>query len=185
MTDKTAPLGICDLCGAKLDDPYTSKGKPRRYCSVDCRNTGNSREGNPERVRKLHESVARGEWVNPHQVRPPTPEEQAARARKGRLREVAEGTWRNPGLTPEAREINSRPHKYSGPLAEAMERLKKGRMKDLTPEQAAAYLAYRQAIRDAMSEEEKEEHRRKRREQYRRRQEKRKNSPPTRGANLP
>lgn len=172
MTAKTAPLGICDLCGAVLPDPYTSKGKPRRYCSVDCRNTGNSREGNPERTRKLRESVARGEWVNPHAVRPPTSDEQADRARKGRLREVAAGTWRNPGLTPEAREINSRPHKHSGALAEALERLKHGKMGDLTPEQADAYRAYRQARQEEMSEAEKEEHRRKRREQYRRRQEK-------------
>lgn len=35
MPTKTAPLGICDHCGAQIPraDWYTSKGSPRLYCS--------------------------------------------------------------------------------------------------------------------------------------------------------
>lgn len=146
MSEKTGEFGICDLCGSEIADPYTSKGTPRRYCSRDCRNTGNSREGNEERTRKLRESVARGEWVNPNAIRPPTFAEQSARARKGRLREVEAGTWRNPGLTPQARAKNSQPHKHSGVLAEAIEKLRHGKMADLTPQQADAYRAYKRQL---------------------------------------
>ena len=66
MTDKTAPVGTCDHCGGPIapDEWHTRRG-PRRYCSRECRNTANSRNGNPVRVAKLHEAVAAGRWVNP------------------------------------------------------------------------------------------------------------------------
>lgn len=172
MLTKTAPLGICDLCGNATPTPYTSKGKPRRYCSVDCRNTGNSREGNPERIRKQNKRIERGEWVNPASIRPPTSAEQADRARKGRLREIAEGRFRLPGQSPEAKAKNSEPHKHSGALAEAIERLKHGKMSDLTAEQADAYRAYsremQKALRERMTEEQRETRRRQWRESKRR-----------------
>lgn len=147
-TPKTAQIGICDLCGGSIPrrDWYTSHGKPRRYCSVDCRNTANSRAGNPVRTAKLRRAVADGRWRNPMRIRPPTGAEQAARARNGRLREVAENRWRNPGLTPEARAINSQPEKHTGALAHAIEKLGRGlHVGDLTPEEASAYRAYRRA----------------------------------------
>lgn len=176
MTGKTAPLGICDLCGDEIPDPYTSKGKPRRYCSVACKNTGNSREGNKSRIRKQNERIAKGLWQNPMTIRPPTSFEQSARARRGRLREVVAGTWRNPGLTPAARAKNSEPHKHSGALAEAIEALKHGKMTDLTPEQADAYRAYareKNAKRWAsMSEQEREARRRYQREWKRQKRQK-------------
>lgn len=144
MADKRAPLGICDLCGAQMPDAYTAKGRPRLYCSRECRNTSNSRAGAASRTRKLHERIAAGSWVNPAMLRPPTSAEQAARARKGRLREVAAGVWRNPALGEAARAKLSRPRKHSGALAEAMERLKQPGvgMADLTPPQQDAYRAY-------------------------------------------
>lgn len=156
MPDKIQPIGICDCCLQPIPPDqgnWTSKGKPRLYCSIQCRNTGNSRAGNEVRTTKLHERVLLGEWVNPATIRPPTPEEQSARSRKGRLREVEEGTWRNPGLTPEAREINSLPHKHTGALASAIEKLKKMKMADLTPEEQEAYRAHARELRAVRREE--------------------------------
>lgn len=142
MSDKTAPLGICDHCGGPIADPFTSKRKPRRYCSVDCKNTANSRAGNEERTRKLRERIERGAWVNPRAINPPNPANIGAGVRRLRLAEVEAGSWRNPGLSDAARAKNSEAHKHSGPLAEAIERLKHGKMADLSPEQADAYRAY-------------------------------------------
>lgn len=161
---KTAPLGVCDLCGLFLPDPYTSKGTPRRYCSRECRNTANSRAGSAERSRKAKARVAAGEWQNPMRLRPPTSQEQATRARRGRLAEVAAGNWRNPALSPAARAKLSRPRLHSGRLAEAIERLRVGaRMTDLTPDQADAYRAHardRAARRWAVMPEDQRERRR-------------------------
>lgn len=154
MTAKQQPTGICDHCLGMIQPGqwYTSKGSPRLYCSIDCRNTANSRAGNPVRVAKMVERVREGTWRNPAKLRPPTGAEQAERARKGRKREIAEGRWRNPGLTPEAREINSRPHKYSGALASAIEKLGAGmRVSDLTPEEQEAHRAYRREQQRALS----------------------------------
>ena len=77
MAEKRLPVGICDHCKSKIlvQDWYTSHGKPRRYCSIDCRNTANSRAGNPVRVAKLRKSVAEGRWQNPARLRLPTGEE--------------------------------------------------------------------------------------------------------------
>lgn len=170
---KRRPLGICDHCGAPMPT-HTVKEKIRRFCSVRCRNTANSRAGNAERTRKLRERVARGEWQNPATLRPPTPEEQAARARRGRLREVAAGVWRNPALSDAARAKLSRPRKTSGALADAIEKLRKGNMADLSPDEADAYRAHARArqaaLRASWTDEERAEARRKWREAWRRRQ---------------
>lgn len=150
MPNKKHPLGVCDLCNGPISpgDWYTSKRRPRLYCSIDCRNTANSRNGNPERVRKLRLAIAAGAWQNPAEINPPDPANLSAGARRLRLREVAAGTWRNPGLTPEARAINSLPHKHSGPLAAAIEKLKAGRrVADLTDEERQAHLLYCRALR--------------------------------------
>lgn len=112
LTDKTAPIGTCDYCLGPIhpDEHYTSKGQPKRYCCRDCRNTANSRNGNEIRTGKVRERVEAGQWVNPRERM--TPEQisatQSVASRTGRLREVAEGRWRNPGLTPEARRENSK-----------------------------------------------------------------------------
>lgn len=155
MPDKTQPIGTCDHClGPIPPGQWRTRRGPRLYCSLECRNTANSRAGNPVRVQKLRQAVQTGTWQNPAKLRPPTPEEQSARSRKGRLREVAEGRWRNPALTPAARAKLSRPRKHSGPLASAIERLKTGvSMSGLTIEEADAYRSYarqrRAARRDA------------------------------------
>ena len=155
MPDKIQPIGTCDHClGPIPPGQWRTRRGPRLYCSLECRNTANSRAGAEERGRKAKQRVHAGTWQNPAKLRPPTGEEQGARARKGRLREVAEGRWRNPGLTPEAREINSRPHKHSGFLASAIERLKAGAtMTDLTTEEADAYRAYKRQLRTARRDE--------------------------------
>ena len=86
MAEKRLPVGICDYCEGPIPpgDWFTRRG-PRLYCSVDCRNTANSRAGNAVRTAKQKARVAAGAWQNPAKLRPPTGEEQAARARKGRL----------------------------------------------------------------------------------------------------
>ena len=170
MPEKVQAIGICDLCLGEIPPDlgnWTSKGKLRLHCSRECRNTANSRAGNEERIAKVHERVLLGEWVNPATIRPPTPEEQSARARKGRLREVADGSWRNPGLTPEAREINSRPEKHTGVLASAIERIKKVGMAGLTPGEQEAYRAHARELRAARRDQSNAWYR----ERYRKRQE--------------
>ena len=150
MPELKKTIGICEFCGGAIprEKWYTTKGKPRRFCSVVCKNTFLSRNhAAPVNSKRMRAQVADGTWKNPALLNPPGPKEQARRARIGRLREVAAGTWRNPGLTPEAREINSRPSKHSGPLAEAIESLRKtGKMASLTPAQADAYRAYRRQL---------------------------------------
>lgn len=145
---KTRPLGVCDHCGGPIrrSEWYTSKRKPRRYCCRDCRNTANSRAGAPIRSVKILAHIRAGTWQNPHILHPPTPAEQAARARKGRLREVRAGRWRNPALTLEARRKLSRPRRHSGALHAAIEKLRNGKMADLTPEERDAYRAYRRDL---------------------------------------
>lgn len=154
MPAKTQPLGICDHClGPIPPGQWRTRRGPRLYCSIDCRNTANSRAGAEERGRKARARVQAGAWQNPAKLHPPDPANLSAGARRLRLREVAEGRWRNPGLTPEAREINSRPHKHTGHLAAAIERLKAGDgMADLTHEEADAYRAYRRTLRNARSD---------------------------------
>jgi len=167
---KTEPVGICDLCKGSIppSEWYTRRG-PRLYCSIDCRNTANSRAGNLVRTAKVLKRVEAGTWKNPAQLRPPTPEEQGERARKGRLREVEARTWRNPALTDQARVKLSRPRRHSGPLHSALEKLKQGaRVADLTPDEQAAHRAYRREQQRSRWESMTEEEKARRREQYRR-----------------
>jgi len=146
VPDKTAPLGICDHCGDSIPRArwYTSKHKPRLYCGRECRNTANSRAGADERSRKAKLRVEAGEWQNPHLLNPPTPEEQARRARLSRLREVEAGEWRNPALTDEARAKNAQPRKHTGPLADAIHKLSQGvSLAELSPAEREAHRQYR------------------------------------------
>ncbi|HEY4690860.1 MAG TPA: hypothetical protein VIK33_16230 [Anaerolineae bacterium] len=107
------------------DEWYTRRG-PRLHCSIDCKNTANSRAGAHIRAEKARARVRRGEWQNPHLLNPPSPEEQSRRARLGRTREVRAGTWRNPALSSAARKKLSRPRKHGGALARAIEKLSRG-----------------------------------------------------------
>ncbi|MBP8055089.1 MAG: hypothetical protein KA314_04575 [Chloroflexi bacterium] len=153
---KQQPLGVCDNCLSEIlpDEWYTSKGKPRRYCGRDCRNTGNSRAGSPIRSAKARQRVGRGEWQNPAKLNPPTPTEQSHRARLGRKREVKAGTWRNPALTDEAKEKLSRPRKHGPALHAVLEKLQQGqRLADLTPEEQELHRAYRRELRQTRREE--------------------------------
>jgi len=135
---------------------------------VECRNTANSRAGAPIRSGKLLERIARGEWQNPVELRPPTSDEQAYRARKGRRREVAEGRWRNPALSDGARAKLSRPRKHKGLLHAVIEKLRRGMsVADLFPNEQATHRAYRKQLRDAR----REELNRQARERYKLRQE--------------
>lgn len=153
MSTKLKPIGICDHCLGPIapEQWYTSKRKPRQFCCRQCRNTAIARRyAAPVNRERMLAQVADGSWVNP-QPTPPTPAEQARRARLGRMREVAAGTWRNPGLTPEARAINSQPEKHTGALAAAIEKLKRGAsVRDLTPEEQDAHRAYRRALAAAL-----------------------------------
>lgn len=125
------------------------------YCGRDCRNAGNSRTGAHIRSEKAKRRVERGEWQNPHHLNPPSASEQARRASLGRQREVAAGTWRNPALSDEAREKLSRPrvHGDNPVLHRAIEKLRNGRMADLTEEEANEFRAYQQRLRDARRDE--------------------------------
>lgn len=156
MAEKKQALGVCDDCLGAIppDRWYTSKGKPRLYCSRECVNTGNSRAGAPIRSAKAKQRVASGEWQNPALLHPPTPQEQARRARLGRKREVENGRWQNPALSAEAKEKLSRPRKHDGALHRAIEKLGQGaKTSELTAEEQAAHLAYRQQLRDARRKE--------------------------------
>lgn len=171
MAEKKQPVGICDLCEGSIPRSkwYTSKRKPRLHCSRDCRNTANSRAGSAVRSRKAKKRVAAGAWQNPHHLNPPTSEEQAERARKGRKREVQEGSWRNPALTEAAKVKLSRPRRHEDNLVlhGAIERLKQGdKVSDLSDQEQEAYREYRRKL----YEENKEAKRAWYRDNYRKRQ---------------
>lgn len=177
MMTKKQPLGACDLCrepfpsGVSL---YTSKRKPRQYCSRDCRNTANSRAGSAIRSAKVRRRIAAGEWQNPADLHRPDPANIAAGVSRARKREVQEGRWRNPALTAEAREKLSRPRKHTGALHCAIEKYKRGcKTSELTVEEHQAYLAYRAELRRErrarMTDEEREAQRAKWRTQSRQR----------------
>ncbi len=191
---KRLSIGTCDHCEGEIpsDQWYTTKGKPRLHCCRKCRNTAISRAGAKVRSEKAKKRVALGQWQNPAKLNPPTSEQQAERARKGRLREVEAGTWRNPALSDEARKKLSRPRKHSGTLHLAIEKLSRGlRMDQLTPDEQDVYRQYRRELRlarrneinaaarrryhqrqAAMSEQEREAQRRKWREKDARRRKK-------------
>jgi len=140
MTTKRAPIGICDQCGGRIPaaEHYTSKGRPRLHCSLECKQTANSRAGAPIRSRKAKERVRAGTWRNPRSGMTPEhiSEAQSRASRKARLREVAEGRWRNPAL-----------------LARAIEKASAGGMAALTPAEHRAYLRWRRELRQARIDE--------------------------------
>jgi hypothetical protein len=152
MTEKEKPLGICDFCGGPIPkgEWYTSKGKPRLYCSLECKQTANSRNGNPVRIAKLIQRVAAGLWKNPREGldSETTRRLNSIAAKKGRLREVAEGRWRNPALSEEARQKLSRPRKHTGALHRAIEKLRGGKMSDLSDEERSAWYEYRKQLKE-------------------------------------
>ncbi len=153
MAEKIQKLGICDTCLGRIKkrDWYTKKGFPRLHCSLECRQADNSRRGNPARVEKIRQHIADGTWVNPADglSSERRSELNAKSARAGRLREVKEGRWRNPALSPAAREKLSRARKHSGALHAAIEKLRHSSMESLSTEERAAYLDYRKRLREA------------------------------------
>jgi DNA-binding XRE family transcriptional regulator len=158
MPEKKAPLGICDLCEEPFPpgvSVYTTKGKPRLFCSLACRATANSRAGAPIRSKKAKERVRRGEWQNPAEFQ--SDEERREYARRGgrvRARQhreaLAAGTWQNPADAPGAREKLSRPRRHvdNPVLHSALEKLRQRfHIADLTLEEAEAHRAYRRELR--------------------------------------
>lgn len=148
---KIKSVGVCDLCGGPIPrgEWYTSKGAPRLHCSIECRQTANSRAGNPKRIEKLRQAIARGEWKNPRALM--TPEEisaaQSHASRTARTREVKEGHWRNPALGAKARKKLSRPRKHRGRLHRALELLRQGiKLRDLPDDLRAAHNRYRRRL---------------------------------------
>lgn len=166
--DKIEPVGVCDFCKGEITDTWYTRRGPRRYCCVDCRNTANSRAGAEIRGEKTRARVTAGTWQNPHHLNPPTGEEQARRARLGRLREVAAGAWRNPALTDAARVKLSRPRTHTGDLHAAIEKLGHGlSVADLSPKEQEAHRSYRRRLWAARVATMTQEERDRRRAQYR------------------
>jgi DNA-binding transcriptional regulator YiaG len=169
VAEKTATIGICDFCGGPIPAHlwYTRRG-PRLHCSLDCRNAANSRAGAPIRSEKAKERVERGEWVNPRSTM--TPEQisaaQSHASRTARSREVAEGRWRNPALDDQAREKLSQPrtHGDNPLLHSALEKLRRGTMADLTPDERQAHRDYRRQLNHVHADESRAYHRRRYRE---------------------
>lgn len=156
MQEKHAPIGICDLCGSQMPrDRWYHRRGPRLYCSIDCRNTANSRAGAPVRGQRQRERVASGEWENPAHLNPPDPANIGAGVSAHRRQEVAGGTWRNPALDQAAREKLSRPRRHGDnpALHGAIERLRTESVTDLTPEEADAWRAHQRELRQARVDE--------------------------------
>jgi ribosome-binding protein aMBF1 (putative translation factor) len=167
----------CELCGGDVDAHglgyYTTKGKPRRFCSDWCRATRNSRVGAPIRAHKARQRVKAGTWQNPAEYHTPESLRAAAlaggevRARQHRAALEA-GTWQNPADAPGARAKLSRPrvHGNNPALHRAIEKLDQGyKVADLEPEEAEAHQTHRRALRTA----DPERFQRYSREAYRRR----------------
>ena len=117
MKPKIQPVGICDHCLEPIPEDlwYTRRG-PRLFCSIDCKNTANSRAGSEIRAAKARQRVKEGRWQNPAALNPPDPQEIGKGTRRIRLKEVAEGRWRNPALSDDARAKLSQPRKHEGTL---------------------------------------------------------------------
>lgn len=148
---KRNSVGVCDLCRGPIPrgEWYTSKGAPRLHCSIECRQTANSRAGNPKRIEKLKNAIARGEWKNPRDLM--TPEEiskaQSHASKTARTREVAAGRWRNPALDARARKKLSRPRKHRGRLHRALELLREGvKARDLPEDLRKSHNRYRRRL---------------------------------------
>ena len=164
------PFGwpLCELCGEEMADPYTAKRRKRRFCSIQCRNTANSRVGAHIRARKARERVRRGEWENPAAHLTTEQIHEAARrggqVRAGQHHEAIEaGTWQNPADAPGAREKLSRPRRHGDnpALHRAIEKLGRGAsVSDLSPEEAEAHRAHRRQLYAARREQYRETHRR-------------------------
>lgn len=193
MAKKQQPIGVCDHpdCLARIPRErwYTTKGKPRMYCSRRCQNTANSRAGANIRSEKAKKRIAAGQWQNPAKLNPPDPAKVGAGVSQARKLEVEAGEWRNPALSLAARKKLSRPRKHSGVLHRAIEKLGQGyKVSDLTEAEAEAHRKYRRELYAAnrqekrawyrrwwrkrwaaMSEEEREVQRAKWREQNRKR----------------
>jgi hypothetical protein len=172
QTEKRRPLGICDLCGDPIPEPYTARGLGRLYCSTECRNAANSRAGSPVRRQKAIARFAQGLQVPPMCLEDPATRgdhaRKAARVHGEAMRKQVEaGTWRNPALDPGARDKLSRPrlHGDNPTLHAAIEKRKRGGMASLTPAEHAAYMQHERerVARDP-------EYLAKRRAQYARRQ---------------
>ena len=150
-------LGRCHLSVSSNGSNWVKR--PRRYCSVECRNAGNSRAGAHIRAEKMQARVVAGEWRHPHEYMTPEQisETQSKVARRGRLREVAEGRWRNPALSPAAREKLSRPRKHGDnpALHRALEKFRQGAgaAAALTDEEREAHRQYRAQLRAVRREE--------------------------------
>ena len=145
---KTQPVGVCDLCLGVIppDQWYTSRGTPRLHCCLDCKNTANSRAGAPVRSAKTRLAIGLGQWTNPASIRQPDPEKVSIGVSRARKAEVKAGAWRNPALDPAAREKLSKPRRHTGDLAKAIEKLRHGKMADLTEAEHAAWLEYRRDL---------------------------------------
>jgi len=164
--EKVAPVGTCDYCrkGIPVGEWWTSKGRPRLHCSLECRQAANSRKME-NRAEWMRERIESGDWVNPATINKPTSETISKNSCAARLREVEEGRWRNPGSTPEARAKNSEPHKHTGLLASAIEKMGHGvKLKELPEDEREAYHVYARQLRSARKDEINQQYR----ERYRR-----------------
>lgn len=90
--EKVAPVGTCDYCGKGIPvgEWWTSKGRPRLHCSLECRQAANSRKME-NRAEWMRERIESGDWVNPATINKPTSETISKNSRAARLREVEEG----------------------------------------------------------------------------------------------
>ena len=73
--EKVAPVGTCDYCGKGIPvgEWWTSKGRPRLHCSLECRQAANSRKME-NRAEWMRERIECGDWVNPATINKPTSE---------------------------------------------------------------------------------------------------------------
>ncbi len=61
--EKVAPIGTCDYCGKGIPvgEWWTSKGRPRLHCSLECRQAANSRKME-NRSEWMRERIESGDW---------------------------------------------------------------------------------------------------------------------------
>ena len=99
----------CELCGEDVDAHgmgyYTTKGKPRRFCSDWCKATRNNRVGAPIRSPKARRRVKAGTWQNPAEHHTPESLRAASLAGAAVRREqhraaLEAGNWQNPADAP-------------------------------------------------------------------------------------
>jgi len=147
MASKINPIGICDFCGEAIYATwFTVAGPPRLYCSPECGGKAATLARRDEISRQAKERFAKGTWINPASIHPPSPARISDGVRRASMRRVVEG-GRNAALVSAAWRVLWVPLQKSAALSSALEKLALGvQISAMTREEQDAHRAYQEEM---------------------------------------